>query len=99
MIKGPAPWHGLGSVPGHGPTPLGDGRAVVATHIQNRGRLAQMLVQGESSSAKEKNDQMSNYDILHIIKGKQRTTINKTNKKLLHSNNFISLSVNFLCIK
>ena len=35
---------GLGSVPGCGPTPLVSGHAEVATHIQNKGRLAQMLV-------------------------------------------------------
>ena len=40
-----------GSVPRHGPRPLVGGHAVAATHIQNRGRLAQMLAQGESSSA------------------------------------------------
>ena len=39
----------LGSVPKRGPTPLVGGHAVAATHIQNRGRLAQMLAQGESS--------------------------------------------------
>ena len=44
---------GLGSVPGHRPTPLLSGHAVMATHIQNRGRLAQMLAQGKSSSAKK----------------------------------------------
>ena len=45
---------GPGSVPGHRYTPLIGGHAVAATHIQNknRGRLAQMLAQGESSSAK-----------------------------------------------
>ena len=36
----------LGSAPIHGPTPLGRGHAVVATRIQNRGRLAQMLALG-----------------------------------------------------
>ena len=44
---------GLGSVPGCRPTPLISGHAVVATHIQNRGRLAQMLAQGESSAKKK----------------------------------------------
>ena len=34
-----------------GPTPLVS-HAVVVTHIQSRGRLAQMLSQGKSSSAK-----------------------------------------------
>ena len=41
-----------GLVPRCGSTPLIGGHAVAATHIQNRGRLAQMLAQGESSSAK-----------------------------------------------
>ena len=45
-----------GSVPGHGPTPLVGGHAVAVTHIQNRGRLAQMLAQGESSSSKKEED-------------------------------------------
>ena len=35
------------------PTLLTNGPAVVATHIKNRGRLAWMLAQGESSSAKK----------------------------------------------
>ena len=39
---------GLHLVPRCRPTPLANGRAVVVTHIQNRGRLAQMLVQGKS---------------------------------------------------
>ena len=42
---------GLGSAPRHRPTPLIRGR-VCGTHIQNRGRLAQILAQGESSQAK-----------------------------------------------
>ena len=42
------------SVPGLGPTPLVGSRAVAVTHILNRGRLAQMLAQGEPSSAKNK---------------------------------------------
>ena len=37
-----------------GPTSLVDGHGVAATHIQDRGRWAQMLVQGESSSGKKK---------------------------------------------
>ena len=45
---------GPGSDPGHGRTLFVGGHAVVVTHIQNRGRLAQMLAQGESSSAKKK---------------------------------------------
>ena len=42
-----------GSVPGCGSTPLVSSRAVVATQIQNKGELAQVLAQGESSSAKK----------------------------------------------
>ena len=45
---------GPGLVPGPGPTSLVSGCVVAATHIQNRERLAQMLAQGESVSAKEK---------------------------------------------
>ena len=45
---------GSSSVPGHGPTPLISSHAGVATHIQNRGRLVQMLAQDKSSSAKKK---------------------------------------------
>ena len=43
---------GPGLVPGRGP--LGDGHNEVMTHIRNRGRLAQMLAQGESSSNKKR---------------------------------------------
>ena len=45
---------GPGSVPGHGPTSLLGSHAMVVTHIQNKGRLAQILAQGRSSSAKRK---------------------------------------------
>ena len=45
---------GPGSDPRHGSTPLFSSRAVVATHIQNRGWLTQMLAQGEAPSAKKK---------------------------------------------
>ena len=44
---------GPGSVPEGEPTPLISGHSVVATHIQNRGSLAQKLAQGESSLEKE----------------------------------------------
>ena len=44
----------LGLVPRWRPTPLGGGHAVVVTHIENRGRLAQMLAQGKSSSSKKR---------------------------------------------
>ena len=43
---------GLGSVPQCGFAPLVGGHAVAATHIPKRGRLAQLLAQGESCSAK-----------------------------------------------
>ena len=43
-----------GSVPGHGPMPLIGGHAVVATHMQNRGRLVQMLAQVQPSSGQKK---------------------------------------------
>ena len=52
---------GLGLVPGHGLTPLISSHAVVATHVQNRGRLAQMLAQGQSSSAKKKKTKEENW--------------------------------------
>ena len=61
----PAWWHngwghvlcfsGLGfmaSVPWHGPTHLSSRPALVASHIQDWGRLAQMLAQGQSTSPK-----------------------------------------------
>ena len=66
-MRGPARWRGsevhmlcfgslgsAGSDPGHGPTHQSSSRAVMAPHIQNRGRLAQMLAQGQSSSQKER---------------------------------------------
>ena len=46
----------LGSVLEHGPTPFISGHVVAAAHIQNRGRLAEMLAQGESFPAKKKKD-------------------------------------------
>ena len=45
-----------GSVPRSRPIPLIGSHAVVATHVQNRGRLEQMLAQGETSSAKKENE-------------------------------------------
>ena len=45
---------GLGLVSWHGCTLLVGSYVVVATNIQNRGRLAQMLAQGESSIGKKK---------------------------------------------
>ena len=43
-----------GSDPGHGPTHSSSGHAVTASHIQSRGKWAQMLAQGQSSSPTEK---------------------------------------------
>ena len=64
---GPAPWHSgwvhalcfggpgfWGLDPRCGPTHCSSSHAVVASHMQNRGRLAQMLAQGQSASLKEK---------------------------------------------
>ena len=45
---------GLGSVPRQGPTPVISSHAVAMTHVQNRGRLAQLSAQGQSSSPKKK---------------------------------------------
>ena len=45
---------GQGLVPGRRPAPLVGSHSEVVTHIQNRGRLVQMLAQGESSSAEKK---------------------------------------------
>ena len=38
---------GPGLVPGHGPTPLNSGHAVVMAHIQNRRRLATYVSSGQ----------------------------------------------------
>ena len=43
----------VGSDPGHGPTHCSSSHDVAASDIQNRGRLAQMLAQGQSSSPKK----------------------------------------------
>ena len=43
----------MDSDPGPGPIHHSSSHAVVAYHIQNRGRLAQMLAQQQSSSGKE----------------------------------------------
>ena len=45
---------GLGSIPRRRPTPLVGGHAVEASHIQNRGRVAQTSGHGESSSSKKR---------------------------------------------
>ena len=47
---------GSGSVPGCEPVPLVNSHAVAVTYKQNRGRLAQTLAQGKSSSAKIPHD-------------------------------------------
>ena len=64
--EGPAQWssgyvcalrfHGLrfmGLDPGCGPTYCSSSHSVVVSHIENRGRLAQMLAHGQSSSSKK----------------------------------------------
>ena len=45
---------GPGLVPRCGPTPLVGNPAMVVTHKQNRGALAQMLAQDQSSSTKKR---------------------------------------------
>ena len=67
-------------VPGCTPAPLNGGHAVaVATHIQNRGRLAQMLSQGKSSSRKKttKKETKKNNRI------KKKLITNKIDKNLI----------------
>ena len=49
-----------GSDLGCGPAHCSSSQAAAATHIQNRGRLAQMLAQGQSSSPKEKKKDKKN---------------------------------------
>ena len=44
----------MGLDPAHASTHRSSSHAVVASHIQNRGRLAQMLAQGHSFSPKKK---------------------------------------------
>ena len=48
-------------VPGYRPTPLASSHTVAATHIQNTGRLAQMLAQSKSSSAKKRKKILTPY--------------------------------------
>ena len=43
-----------GWVPGHGPTHHSPNHTLAVSHKQNRGRLVQMLAQGQSSSQKKK---------------------------------------------
>ena len=69
----------LGSVPRHGPTPLVSGHAVEATHIQNRGRLPQMLTQGKSPSEKKK----------IIVCGTVRIIFLKTHKPIYRKKRYI----------
>ena len=45
---------GPGLDPSYRSMPLVGGHVMVATHIQNRGRLAQMLALGQSSSSKKR---------------------------------------------
>ena len=46
-------WGFLWSDPGDGPTHCSSSRAVAASHTENRGRLAQILTQSQSSSPKK----------------------------------------------
>ena len=48
----------MGSDPGHRPTHYLSNHAVVASHMQNRGRLAQMLAQEQSSSPERKQNKI-----------------------------------------
>ena len=60
VLHGPLQRPGFASLdPGCRPAPL-ISHAVAASHIQNRGRLAQMLVQSEPSSPKNKTKQTTN---------------------------------------
>ena len=52
-------------VPGLGSTLLICGHAVTTTLIQNRGRLAQLLAQGESPSAENKNQNTKKLTLAH----------------------------------
>ena len=48
-----SPWF-TGSNPERGPTHHSSSHATMVSYIQNRGRLARMLVQGQSSSSKKR---------------------------------------------
>ena len=54
-----------GSDLGHGPTQRSSKQAVTVSHIQNRGRLAQMLAQDQSSLPKKGNN---SYDFCRLKK-------------------------------
>lgn len=56
----------MGSDPGHGPTPL-ISHAVVASHVQNRGKWACMLAQGQSSSPKKEEEEEEEHSIEHCF--------------------------------
>ena len=61
---------GLDAIPGLRPIPLVSSHAVVVTHIQNREKLAQMLAQGKSSSAKkekEKEEEKRELGLSHVF--------------------------------
>ena len=72
VLSAQLPWPKFaGSDLRHGPTPL-ISHAVKASHIQNRGRLVQMLAQGKSSSQKKNKDsQMTGFHmtfkIFHLL--------------------------------
>ena len=81
-------WPGFaGSDPGCRPTPL-ISHAMEASHVQSRGRLAQMLAQGLSSSSKKRGELATDISLGHIF---FIHTKNKKIKKL----KFKKLSIRF----
>ena len=70
-------------VPGGGRTPLVGGHAVAATHIQDRGGLAQMLAQGKSSSSKKR--KLGNIYYLRVNLSQQNTNPAPPKKKTLRT--------------
>ena len=82
MVKlGALCFGGPGSVPRRRPAPVIGGHAVAVTHRQNRGRLAQKLAQGESSSAKKKKKRKYKHSLL---KGGMNLNLNNLPKLLAH---------------
>ena len=53
----------VSSDPGHRPTHCSSSHAVAASHIQNRGRLAQMLTQGQSFSLNKQTKKTSSQNL------------------------------------
>ena len=56
----------IGLNPGHEPIHCSPSHDVAASHIQSRGRLAQILAHGQSSSPKEKRKTIDNKIIILI---------------------------------